>query len=100
MANIIGLKQQQEALKKVRSALKEVETMNAFLLAQNSSGQYTLSFTDETGKKISTDIVASKEEVDNLIAKYKKGMKDYIFTLAEEFHIGLDLEDEKILEYI
>ena len=97
MANIIGLADQQRVLKEISSILKDLKITNDFLNAVNPSKIYKISFIDSDGKKITSELFGSKEEIDALVNRYKNEMKAYILALADEFHIGLDHNDKKIL---
>lgn len=97
MANIIGLADQQKALKDISAILKDLKTTNSFLDAVNPTKTFTISFTDNDGKKHATELSGSKEEVDALVSRYKDEMKVLVLAMAEEYHIGLDVNDKKIL---
>jgi len=97
MANIIGLADQQKALKDISAILKDLKTTNSFLDAVNPTKTYTISFTDIDGKKHATELSGSKEEVDALVGRYKGEMKALVLAMAEEYRIGLDVNDKKIL---
>lgn len=98
MASIIGLADQQKALKEIKNSLKDLTTINEFLEAQNSSGVYTITFTSDDNKKYSTDIIVeSKESINALAIKNKQKRCEDIVKKAEEYKIGLDSADKKIL---
>jgi len=97
MANIIGLPEREKALREIQTILKELAITNKFLEMHNASGSYTISFKDEEGKKHSTDLTASREEIAALLMRYKNERKEYILQLAREHRIGLDPEDNEIL---
>lgn len=97
MANIIGLQEQQRALKEIQDILKDLAALNTFLSAQNPTGVYSITFSDEEGKKHKAELPAVKEEIAALAARYKKDKSDYVRKLASDKRIALDLEDEEIL---
>ena len=97
MANIIGLQEQQRALKEIQDSLKDLSVLNTFLGAHNPSGVYCITFTDEEGKKHKVELPANKEEIAALAAPHKKEKCEHVRKLASEKRIALDPEDEEIL---
>jgi len=98
MASIIGLEKQKRALKEISMILKEVESANEFLGTHNPNSEYTISFVNEAGKKVTVDItVHSKESVDQLVQAYKAMLREHVTNLAAEQHIAFDDQDKAIL---
>lgn len=99
MPKIIGQAEQQQALKEITSMLKEVVAVNTFLSSRNTSGKYTVSFSDEHNQKHSCTLFSSdKEDVDLLVLNYKDRLKGKIQALAEEFRIALEPQEQLLLE--
>lgn len=101
MAKILDQEEQRKALKNIITSVKDLEAANDFLKATNPSGNYTLTFTGEDGKKFSTAIHANgKDDIDQLILAYKEKEKDRITKLAEDNRIALDPEDLEIMNFM
>lgn len=90
MPKIIGLDAQNEALKKIKKILKDLETVNKFLESSYDSDEFTISF-----EKTASLAIASKEEMDRFVSAYKKRLADEVESLCKEFNIELD-DDEKL----
>lgn len=100
MAKIRDLDAQRKALKDINSTVKELETANEFLKAQNASGIYSISFTGDDGKKYTREIkFESKDELNRRVMIHKEEEKKRILVLAEEHGIDLDPEDMIILDF-
>lgn len=98
MPKIIGQAEQQQALKDITSALKEVATVNAFISTANPTGKYIISFVDESGAKHHCALVASdKDDVDLLVMNYKDQLRGKILQLAEDYRIALDPPEQAML---
>ncbi len=99
MPKIIGQKEQQDALKEIKKAVKEMENINAFLNAKDFSGQYTISFTDDKGKKLSaTAYIEKKEDIERFIVHNKAKISSHIADLAEKNRIALDIDEKMTLD--
>lgn len=94
MAKILGLKEQQKALREINSTLKEFEPINEFLKIQNPSDEYTISFKDENGKTIQTKLLCDDKEPINILVKaYKENLVQSIKQKAAQYNIGLEEEE-------
>lgn len=95
MPKIIGLEEQQAALKEIRDALKEIKHINSFLEHENEGGKYTISFIADDGTRCSATAFAnSKEEVDSLIQQHKTRIRNHVRSLAEKNRIHLEIEEK------
>ena len=98
MAKIIGLEKQKKALKEISTVIKEINSANEFLNTSNPTGEYTISFIPEAGKKVAVDItVSNKETIDQLVHAYKAMVRDHVTNLAAEHYISLDDQEKAIL---
>ena len=97
MANIMGLQQQQEALKEITDIIKELKVANKFLDMSDPETEYSIGFIDEEGKKMKIEISGYKSEIDELVNRYKEAKRNKILTLAQENRIALDPEDNEVL---
>lgn len=127
MAQIIGLKEQQDALKKIKSLLNSLTASNLFLETDNPENLYEFTFSIphapeaenenigmiedniEEGEKVqkkrkrkTIQISApafsqNKAIIDELVMNHKKNIVDEILELAEKYNIELDDADKKIL---
>ena len=98
MPKIIGQAEQQQALKDITSMLKEVVAVNNFLSSHNASGKYTITFSDEHHQKHSCTLFTSdKEDVDLLVLTYKDRLKEKIQSLADDFRIALEPQEQLLL---
>ena len=99
MPKIIDQDKQQRALKEITAALKEVAIVNTFLLTSNPCGKYTVSFSDKNnGKHSCTLYTQDKEDLDILVLNYKDQLKTKILTLAEDYRIALEPDEQAMLE--
>ena len=99
MPKIIGQQEQQRALKEITAALREVTAINRFLSRQNTSGTYTVSFTDEHHEKQSCSLFsADKDDVDLLVLNYKDRLKNKIQSLTETYRIALEPQEQALLD--
>lgn len=93
MANIIGLKEKQLALKEITRKLKTLVPINEFLSAKNPTGVYTISFGEFQSKLLCEDA----ETIRSCVFAYKKKVVDEIREQATKFSIEFDEEEEKLL---
>ena len=93
MAQIIGLKEKQEALAEIQSKIRSLETLNKFLQAENPSHEYVVSF----AKTKAPIFCEEKETIDALVKAYKEKVVEEINKKSAEFSICLDEEDNKIM---
>lgn len=93
MAQIIGYKEQQRALKEIGKQLKVIETINRFLSTQNDSGMYTLSFGDCSTPLICKD----PEAIEKLVLSSKQALITQIRASAEANRIEFDEAEEALL---
>lgn len=100
MAKIRDLEAQRRALKDINTTIKELDSANEFLKAQNSSGIYTITFTGDDGKKYTREIkMETKDDLNARVMIYKEEEKKRIIALADEHGIDLDPEDIEILDF-
>ena len=98
MASIIGLEEQKNALNIINGTIKDVESLNGFMAANNPSGEFTLIMFDDNNTKLKTKIrVPDKTSVDSLLAAHKVRTRDYVLELAEKYQIALTDSDKQIL---
>lgn len=93
MANIIGLKEKQQALKEVTRKLKALKPINDFLSATNPTGVYNISFGEFASKLLCED----EDAIKSLVFEYKKKMVTEIREQAQKFSIEFDEEEEQLL---
>lgn len=94
MANIIGIKEKQLAVKEINRKLKTLKPINDFLAAENPSGIYTISFDNYESNLLCKDGDAIKA----LVFAFKKELVAELREQAEKFSIEFDDEDEKLLK--
>lgn len=100
MASIKNQDEQRKALKNINDSIKDLKVSNEFLKQQNPSGNYTIAFTGEDGKKYTAEIsVEKKDDIAMLIMSHKEKEKQRISELAERNGIALDPEDIEILDF-
>jgi len=98
MPKIIGLAEQQAAVKKIKAILKDLGATKTFLDANNPSGEYTLSFKGIDNHMYSTTVYAEEKHlVDTLAEAYRKRMADEVQSLASQNRIELDPDEKEIL---
>lgn len=97
MARIIGQKEQQAALKKIKNLRKDIENANEFLEKTNDNSTFSFSFTDEEGSTCTSNaLVVNKAEVDKFVREYKNNVVDYVIKLSQEHRLEFEL-DEKLV---
>ena len=94
MAQIIGLKEKQLALKDINQKIKSLEPVNEFLKAENPSGVYTISFGTHKSSLLCEDADAIKA----FVYAYKKNLVDAIRAKAQEYSIEFDASEEEMLK--
>lgn len=95
MPKIIGQQEQQRALKDILAMLKDVSAINNFLSMKNDAKKYTISFSDENNAKHSCLLFSvEKDDIDILALHSKEYLRKQIYTLAEDYRIALDAEEE------
>lgn len=94
MAQIIGLKEKQLALKEINSKLKALKPVNDFLGAENTSGRYTISFGDFKTNLLCND----NDTIKALVFAYKKELVTEIRDQAEKYSIEFDEDEENMLK--
>lgn len=98
MAKIMGYEQQQEAMKNIRSGLKEIEGTNVFLDSANETGKYTVYFSGPDGKRVSATILCpDKAVIDQLVRQYKESVAQDLASQAEANRIELEPDEKTIL---
>lgn len=93
MANIIGLKEKQFALKEINKKLKDLKPINDFLGAENPSGLYEISF----GTFKSNLLCKDSDTIKAFVFAYKKELVAEIRAQAEKYDIEFDEEEENLL---
>lgn len=93
MANIIGLKEKQLALKEINRKLKALKPVNDFLDAENPDGVYKISFDRFESHLLCKD----SDTIKAFVFEYKKEMVTEIRELAKKYSIEFDEEEEKLL---
>ena len=89
MAQIIGLKEKQAALKDIQQHLRSLSPLNEFIMADNQEGEYTISFSSHKATLKCED----KKKIDELVLAHKKIIVDQIMALAKTHGIELDDDD-------
>lgn len=98
MPKIIGLAEQQAAVKKIRAILKDLSVTKTFLDAANVSGEYTITFKGSDNHVYSTTVYAEEKNlVDALAEAYRQRMADEVLALAQQNRIELDPEEKVLL---
>lgn len=108
MAEIEGLREQKEALKRVKDGLKEVEGINEYLssiesyVAEATKKEYKLEcsflFKDDSIKKIKIPIVVNDVEfILSSLRTYKDEVVNSIKNDSSRFHISLSPQEESTL---
>lgn len=94
MANIIGLKEKQLALKEINRKLKSLQPINDFLDATNSNGLYNISFGEFEAKLVCKD----SDTIKALVFAYKKELVNEIREQAKKHSIEFDEDEENMLK--
>lgn len=98
MPRIIGRAEQDEAVKKIKAALKELGVTKEFLEADNPTGEFTISFKGDAKHTYSTTIYAEdKSVVDELAKAYRERVAKDMMDLAANNRIELDPDEKEIL---
>lgn len=97
MPRIIGRAEQDEAVKKIKAALKELGVTKEFLETANPAGEYTISFKGPDKRTYSTTIFAkSKGAVDELAKAYRDRVAKDMMELAANNRIELEADEKEI----
>lgn len=98
MPKIIGQAEQQQAMRNIKAALKDLTITNQFLETQNPDGIYTVTFKDSEGNHYTTTVYSEEKHVlDSLARAYKKQVVDDAVRQAESNRIEFEPEDRQIL---
>ena len=99
MPEIIGQKERQNAMKEIRSALKEMVGTNQFLETTNREGTYTISFERDDGTRCSAiAYTEKKEDIDRFVLHHKYKVASRVKDLAERNGIALYVDEKLILD--
>ena len=98
MPKIIGLAEQQAAVKKIKAILKDLVVTKSFLDAANASGEYTITFKGQDNHVYNTTVYAEdKRQVDALAEAYRQRMAAEVQALASQNRIELDPDEKELL---
>lgn len=100
MAKILDQEEQQRALKNINDSIRDLKKGIEFLKANNPTGTYTITMVDGDGKKRSTDIKATSEEINRLILSHREAEKTRIESLAKDNRIDLEESDIETLSFV
>ena len=99
MPEIIGQKERQNAMKEIRSALKEMVGTNQFLEATNREGMYTITFEGDDGTRCSAIAYTEKKaDIDRFVLHHKHKVASRVKDLAERNGIALYVDEKLILD--
>lgn len=95
MPTIIGQVEQRKALHDISTAVKKMSVINEFLQGTNPSGEYTVSYKSEDGKRHSTIMFCDdKSTIDSFVSANKRKFVEEMIALASQNNISLDSSDK------